>query len=315
MAYSTAVVPDVDRPLAANPRQLAKLHARVVKDLPQLRGRLTQQALGQAVARSVAHRFRGGAADAPTVARYVASLHGVDLALATACAAGDDAAWNHFVITHRPILYRAARAMTGDETAARDLADTLWAELYGVGSTRASIEAGTPRRSLFEYFHGRSKLSTWLHSILAQRHVDLLRERQRLDSLDGDDAGNPRLQANQGGRSAVATESHPDPDRDRYVAFFEQALHAALGTLEPRDSMRLGCYYTQELTLAETGRILGEHEATVSRKLARTRTRIRVHVELALTRAHGLSPAEIELCYQFAVDQGIAMQELGKRPF
>ena len=99
------------------------------------------------------------------------------------------------------------------------------------------------------------------------------------------------------------------------MAFFEQALHAALGTLEPRDSMRLGCYYTQELTLAETGRILGEHEATVSRKLARTRTRIREHVEQALTRAHGLSPAEIELCYQYAVDQGIAMQEFGKQPF
>ena len=45
--------------------------------------------------------------------------------------------------------------------------------------------------------------------------------------------------------------------------------------------MRLGCCYTQELTLAETGRILGEHEATVSSKLARTRTRIREHVELS----------------------------------
>ena len=65
----------------------------------------------------------------------------------------------------------------------------------------------------------------------------------------------------------------------------------------------------------ETGRILGEHEATVSRKLARTRTRIRERVEQALTRAHGLSPAEIELCYQYAMDQGIAMQEFGKQPF
>ena len=68
--------------------------------------------------RSVAHRFRDGAAEAPTVVRYVASLHGVNLGLA-AYAAGDDAAWDHFVITHRPILYRAARAMTKDETAAR----------------------------------------------------------------------------------------------------------------------------------------------------------------------------------------------------
>ena len=305
MAYSTAVVPDVDRPLGPTPRQLTQLRGRVLRELPWLRGRLNETALGRAVARSVARRFKDGNADPSAVASYVASLHGPDLGLAVACAAGDDLVWEHLMTTHRPLLYRAARALTNDDAAARDLADTLWAELYGVGTTRKSVETGTPRRSLLEYFHGRSKLSTWLRSILAQRHVDLLRERQRLDPLGGENAD----------RAPTESEPSPDPDRGRYVAMFENALRKAVASLEPRDRMRLGCYYAQELTLAETGQVLGEHEATVSRKLARTRKRIREQVEQELTRSRGLSSDEIELCYQYAVDQGVAMQDFGAMPF
>ena len=308
-------MPDVDRPLTPNRRQLAKLHAHILSELPLLRGRLTTEALSQAVTRSVARRFGGGTADASAVAAYVASLHGPDLGLAVACSAGDGAAWDHFMATHRPLLYRAARAVTADETAARDLADSLWAELYGVGTTRASVESGTPRRSLLEYFHGRSKLSTWLRSVLAQRHVDLLRERQRLDSLDGRDADQLRLDVAEASRPTAGSDASLDPDRGRYIAIFEKALGTAVGALEPRDRMRLGCYYVQGLTLAETGRVLREHEATVSRKLARARKRIREQVEQELALAHDLSAAEIELCYQYAVDQGVAMQDLGATPF
>ena len=52
-----------------------------------------------------------------------------------------------------------------------------------------------------------------------------------------------------------------------------------MAQLDPRDRLRLGCYYAQQLTLAETGRLLKEHEATTSRQLARTRKDIREAVE------------------------------------
>lgn len=43
--------------------------------------------------------------------RYLSSLHLADLALACACALGRETAWDHFVLTHRPILYRCADAL------------------------------------------------------------------------------------------------------------------------------------------------------------------------------------------------------------
>jgi IS30 family transposase len=72
--------------------------------------------------------------------------------------------------------------------------------------------------------------------------------------------------------------------------------------LEPGDRLRLSSYYVQDLTLAEIGRLVGEHEATVSRKLKRARTSIRRNIERKLRDEHQLTQAEIELCYQYMVD-------------
>ena len=159
-----------------DPHLIERLYRRVTDDLAFLAASVSRRRFGDAVLRSVEHRFRGVEPDARATAAYVDSLHPTDLALACACADGDPAAWEH-VITHlRPSLYGAARAMTRDETAARDLTDSMWADLYGLkGGVPASGEAGT-RRSLFTYFQGRSQLSTWLRAVMAQRHVDAIRE-------------------------------------------------------------------------------------------------------------------------------------------
>src|SRR5215203_1570242 len=83
------------------------------------------------VRRSVERAFAGGEPSPEDVTRYLSTLHLQDLALACACALGRDAAWDHFVVEHRPILYRAADAL--DPTGgARELADSLYADLYGM---------------------------------------------------------------------------------------------------------------------------------------------------------------------------------------
>jgi hypothetical protein len=51
------------------------------------------------------------------------------------------------------------------------------------------------------------------------------------------------------------------------------------------------------LTLAETGKLLGEHEATCSRHLARTRKALRGTIEAYLKREHSLHEAEIAECF------------------
>ena len=84
-----------------------------------------------------------------------------------------------------------------------------------------------------------------------------------------------------------------EPERDRYLRLIRKALERAVASLAARDRLRLACYYAQELTLAQTGRILGEHEATASRELARTRAAIRDAVERHLRVEAGLTDAEI----------------------
>ena len=216
--------------------------------------------------------------------RYLGGLHLEDLALACACVAGDERAWEHFVREHRPVLYRAADALSPGG-GARELADSLYADLYG-------LQDGE-HRSLFRYFHGRSSLATWLRAVLAQRHVDAIRAGRRLDPLPADDHPSAPV---------AATGPAADPDRVRYLALMQRALKVAVSMLAARDRLRLGCYYTQELTLAETGRVLKEHEATVSRQLAKTRRTIRAHVERHLRDEAGLDAAQIERCFAYVLE-------------
>ena len=74
-------------------------------------------------------------------------------------------------------------------------------------------------------------------------------------------------------------------------------------TLEARDRLALGLYYVKDKTMAEIGQILAEHEATVSRRLARTRSFLRVNTEERLL-AQGLDAAQIELCFDCALQDG-----------
>jgi RNA polymerase sigma-70 factor (ECF subfamily) len=210
------------------------------------------------------------------------SPYAADLELAAKCAAGDARAWERFVLEYRPVLYRAADALD-PSGGAREIADSLYAELYGVG------DAGE-RRSLLHYFHGRSSLATWLRAVLAQRYVDRARVQRRLAPLADDEPAAPV--------EPVA------PERPPYLQLLRQALAVAIARLGGRDRLRLGCYYVQELTLADTGRLLKEHEATVSRQLARTRQAIRDDVERQLRDA-GLADDQIKACLSsVAADPG-----------
>jgi DNA-directed RNA polymerase specialized sigma24 family protein len=80
------------------------------------------------------------------------------------------------------------------------------------------------------------------------------------------------------------------------------ALGRAVAALAPRDRLRLGCYYVQELTLAQTGRIMNESEASSSRGLARSRKTIRREIERQLRDDAGLSDPQIAECFASVAD-------------
>jgi RNA polymerase sigma-70 factor len=216
--------------------------------------------------------------------------YAADLELARRCAAGEPAAWDHFVREYRPVLYRAADSLDPNG-GAREIADSLYAELYGVNNAQ---------RSLLLSFSGRSSLATWLRAVLCQRFVDRLRSQRRLEPLPVDeDLADP-------GRVTLPVRGEPiDLNHGRYVELVRQALGRAIGQLGGRDRLRLSYYYIQDLTLAEIGRLFEEHEATVSRQLTRTRRALREVVEHELRAGAGLTESQIADCLaSVAADPG-----------
>jgi RNA polymerase sigma-70 factor len=220
---------------------------------------------------------------------FLNSLHAADLALAAACRLGIKLAWDDFVARYRAVLYDAARAIVRDDARGRELADSLYADLYGL-----EIRAGK-RRSLLQYFDGRSSLATWLHAVLARRFVDSYRQERRLTSIEDCPA-----------ISLPSADSPPeplDPHRTRYLSLMREALETALRALAAKDRMRLSYYYLEDLTLKQIGQLMGEHESSVSRRLARSRKALRRAVERALRREQRLTDEQIRLCYDYATQE------------
>jgi RNA polymerase sigma factor (sigma-70 family) len=267
---------------------------------------LTREQFQAALERSAARRFSGASDPDPRkIEAYLETLHAADLALALACSLGNPAAWDFFMAQFRPELYRAARAIVGhaaaQDSSARDLADSLYADLYGLPADRQAgpRETDRSRKPLFAYFHGRSKLTTWLHAVLAQRHVDEIRRARRTEPIE-DESGEVRDAVSDQFAAPGAAGSPPDPERANYLAILQAALATALQSLEPRDRLRLAYYYADDRTLAEIGGLLGEHEATVSRKLERTRRDVRARVESSLRDGRKWSEAEMRACLECA---------------
>jgi RNA polymerase sigma factor (sigma-70 family) len=266
---------------------------------------LPLEAFACALERSIQKHFAGHPPSAAQVQGYVSGLHLADLALACACSDGLSKAWDFFVASYQPYLRSAAAAIlrcSASSPAACDLADSLFADLYGLSEAARS-------RSLFRYFHGRSSLKTWLRAVLAQRHIDSIRANRRFTSLEDDPDQQPPKTSRPG--ILVTSSVPPDPDRERYVDLFRHTLEVALGLLDPADKNRLRLYYAEQQTLAEIGKALGEHESSVSRNLERTRRELRHQVEQALRKGivasngasqRGLSDAQIAFCFEYAAE-------------
>src|SRR6266404_3977851 len=67
-----------------------------------------------------------------SVEEFCRSLRLEELVLARACAAGNDRAWDVFLTRYREKLYGFARQIAKEDAAARELADGIYAELYGI---------------------------------------------------------------------------------------------------------------------------------------------------------------------------------------
>ena len=331
-AQSSSNTPGMDgaTPGSAKPARLLAAHRdlvdRLYSEVSASPWSVSRHRFEDALERSAAKRFATCAIEQitrPKLEEFLGALHLQDLSLAAACASGQPAAWEFFVITYRGYLRAAAAAILrckSDSVAAQDLADSLFTDLYGIS---ASSPAKTEDRSLFRYFHGRSSLKTWLRAVLAQRHIDSIRASRRFVEIDDESASSSgdavpfRERVTPIDSASNFTnpshDSAPDPHRPRYLALFSDALHKALNALDPRDRQRLRLYYADQQTLAHIGRELGEHESSVSRNLDRIRRELRASVESALRSGQfqsqngtypqpALSDDQIALCFEYAAE-------------
>jgi RNA polymerase sigma-70 factor, ECF subfamily len=206
---------------------------------------------------------------------FLLTLRVDELALARACAAGSNPAWELFLTRYREKLYLAALRIAREDSSAHDLADSLYAELYGT-TTRDG-----ERVSKLASFTGRGSLEGWLRTVLAQEFVNRYRRTKRLVSLE---------EKSEDGMQLAAPEPEPVPSADSRL---ESATDAALTALPAEDRMVLAAYYLDGRTLAEIARMLGVHESTISRKVDKLAKSLRKNILGGLTQ-QGMSRRQAE---------------------
>jgi RNA polymerase sigma-70 factor, ECF subfamily len=228
-----------------------------------------------AVLNEVAAKYLPADASARQTADLFASLRVEELALARACAAGQERAWEIFMARFREKLYDIAGYIAKESSAARELADSLYADLYGT-TTRDG-----QRVSKLSSYTGRGSLEGWLRTVMAQEFVNRFRRQRRLVSLDEESEDGAQFAATDPGPAAVV-----DPR-------VEAATDEALSRLAAEDRFILASYYFDSRTLAEIARTLAVHESTISRKLDKLAKSLRKQIMAALERK-GMSRRQAE---------------------
>jgi RNA polymerase sigma-70 factor (ECF subfamily) len=196
---------------------------------------------------------------------FLLTLRVEELALARACAAGSNSAWEIFLTLYREKLYLSALRIAREDSSARDLADSLYAELYGTTTREGE------RVSKLASFTGRGSLEGWLRTVLAQEFVNRYRRTKRLVSLE---------EESEDGVQLAATEPEPIASADPRL---ESATDATLAGLDSEDRMVLAAYYLDGRTLAEIARMLAVHESTISRKVDKLAKSLRKKILARLT--------------------------------
>ena len=263
----TSTAPSSARP-AAN-AELSRVFAELYQSSGALQFGLDRKAFEAILAEIGAKYGRGQDAE------FFRGLRVEELALARGCAAGNEYAWEVFLTRYRARLYEIALGITRDDVRGRELADSLYADLFGTTTREGQ------RVSKLNYYTGRGSLEGWLRSVLAQECVNRYRKQSRLVSLEE--------QEEAGAQFVAPQQEENSPGDPRVVAAVDDAL-AALGSEE---RLILAAYFLDGRKLAEIGRMIGVHESSVSRKLEKITKQLRKQIVHNLQR-RGMSKRQAE---------------------
>jgi RNA polymerase sigma-70 factor, ECF subfamily len=224
---------------------------------------------------AIAHKYLPAGVTQKEVEDLLGTLRVEDLVLAKACAAGHERAWEQFMARFRELLYDSALSITREASQAKDLADSLYAELYGMNEREGR------RVSKLSSYTGRGSLEGWLRTVIAQEFINRYRTTKHLVSLDEEE---------EEGAQFAAPAPAPVSTSDTRV---DSAVSSALAALDSESRTILAAYYLDGRRLAEIGRMLGFHEATASRKLDRITKTLRKAIRDNLVK-QGMSKRQVE---------------------
>lgn len=163
----------------------------------------------------------------------------LDAALLDGCRRRDREAFRVFYEAYKDRVYSIAFHFTGDETAARDLAQDVFVKLYAV----------------LPQFRGDSDFDTWLYRLVANACMDEHRKRRRWLPLEDEAAvkpSNAESQEQGAMRSELAT-----------------TVRLAVGELDPRFRLPVLLRYLQGLSYDQIAEALGCSKGTVASRLNR----------------------------------------------
>jgi RNA polymerase sigma-70 factor (ECF subfamily) len=235
-----------------------------------------------AILNEIATKYLPTDASPRETAELFTSLRVEELALARACAAGQERAWEVFMARYREKLYDIAGYIARENSAARELADSLYADLYGTTTREGQ------RVSKLSSYTGRGSLEGWLRTVMAQEFVNRYRRQRRLVSLD---------EENEDGAQFAAADPEPTVAVDPRV---ETATDEVLSSLPPEERFILASYYLDGRKLAEIAGILAVHESTISRKLDKLAKSLRKQILTSLVKK-GMSRRQAEEALQVDV--------------
>jgi RNA polymerase sigma-70 factor (ECF subfamily) len=218
------------------------------------------------ILREIARKYLPAQATQSEIQGLYASLRLEELVLARACAAGQERAWEAFLLRYRQKLYDIAGYIAKESSAARELADSIYGDLYGISARDGQ------RVSKLASYTGRGSLEGWLRTVMAQEHINRYRRQRRLVSLD---------EETEGGTQFATSEPEPMSNVDPRV---EAATDEALAALAREDQFILASYFLDNHTLAEIARTLRVHESTISRKLDKLAKSLRKQILAGLGR-------------------------------
>ena len=220
-----------------------------------------------------------GAADS----EFMKKLYLRDLYLACACVNRDESAWKAFDLRYRNFVTNLVRFCYRQGTDNEEIADLILVNLF--------FDDRSGRKRIASY-DGRSSLATWLRIIVINRAINERNDRKV--TVDESLADLPD------GRALVNIESALRAHR--YAEMLSASITVALRQLTPAERLLLLWRYDENMPLGEVAKLLGIHQANVTRRLVRLQTRLREMVIQNLATEYQLDSAAIQECFADVIE-------------